>query len=155
MDHTNGSDSSFLLVRFCLRSGVNIMVNRQMWSSENTLPSEPRVVSSVSAAMSMKTSLTDGRLLLPGPPVNVTCNIFINSFGSITETTMVRFSCFFKIRPWMPSAVKCLPLSSHMWARVLPVKGECYGRRGVHRRYINKAEWNLTKLISTFWNFQK
>lgn len=26
----------------------------------------------------------------PGPPVNVTCNIFINSFGSITETTMVR-----------------------------------------------------------------
>lgn len=24
-----------------------------------------------------------------GPPVNVTCNIFINSFGSIAETTMV------------------------------------------------------------------
>ncbi|KAJ7310334.1 hypothetical protein JRQ81_007242 [Phrynocephalus forsythii] len=23
-----------------------------------------------------------------GPPVNVTCNIFINSFGSVTETTM-------------------------------------------------------------------
>ncbi|OWJ99326.1 hypothetical protein Celaphus_00009753 [Cervus elaphus hippelaphus] len=30
-----------------------------------------------------------GCVLLPlGPPVNVTCNIFINSFGSITETTM-------------------------------------------------------------------
>lgn len=29
-------------------------------------------------------------LLSPaGPPVNVTCNIFINSFGSIAETTMV------------------------------------------------------------------
>ncbi|XP_043996890.1 glycine receptor, alpha 4b isoform X3 [Gambusia affinis] len=27
-------------------------------------------------------------LVGPGPPVNVTCNIFINSFGSITETTM-------------------------------------------------------------------
>lgn len=26
-----------------------------------------------------------------GPPVNVTCNIFINSFGSIAETTMVRY----------------------------------------------------------------
>lgn len=26
---------------------------------------------------------------LAGPPVNVTCNIFINSFGSIAETTMV------------------------------------------------------------------
>lgn len=31
--------------------------------------------------------------LSSGPAVNVTCNIFINSFGSITETTMVR-------RPW-------------------------------------------------------
>lgn len=32
-----------------------------------------------------------GYALLPtGPPVNVTCNIFINSFGSVTETTMVR-----------------------------------------------------------------
>ncbi|XP_046276725.2 glycine receptor subunit alpha-4 [Marmota monax] len=30
-----------------------------------------------------------GCALLPlGPPVNVTCNIFINSFGSVTETTM-------------------------------------------------------------------
>lgn len=28
--------------------------------------------------------------LSSGPPVNVTCNIFINSFGSVTETTMVR-----------------------------------------------------------------
>lgn len=27
--------------------------------------------------------------LSAGPPVNVTCNIFINSFGSIAETTMV------------------------------------------------------------------
>lgn len=27
-----------------------------------------------------------------GPPVNVTCNIFINSFGSIAETTMVSWS---------------------------------------------------------------
>ncbi|KAM7380460.1 hypothetical protein PAMP_003753 [Pampus punctatissimus] len=26
--------------------------------------------------------------LFAGPPVNVTCNIFINSFGSVTETTM-------------------------------------------------------------------
>ena len=26
---------------------------------------------------------------LSGPAVNVTCNIFINSFGSIAETTMV------------------------------------------------------------------
>eukprot|EP00064_Thunnus_orientalis_P001449 superscaffoldBa00000099_g1452 len=32
--------------------------------------------------------MCDDNLLLSGPPVNVTCNIFINSFGSITETTM-------------------------------------------------------------------
>lgn len=30
-----------------------------------------------------------------GPPVNVTCNIFINSFGSVTETTMVSSSGVF------------------------------------------------------------
>uniref|UniRef100_A0A3B5BGF0 Glycine receptor subunit alpha-2-like n=1 Tax=Stegastes partitus TaxID=144197 RepID=A0A3B5BGF0_9TELE len=30
----------------------------------------------------------DPHVSLSGPPVNVTCNIFINSFGSITETTM-------------------------------------------------------------------
>lgn len=36
-------------------------------------------------------ALPTGYALLPlGPPVNVTCNIFINSFGSVTETTMVR-----------------------------------------------------------------
>lgn len=48
------------------------------------------VVSAVSSAAAFVKS--DASLLLPGPPVNVTCNIFINSFGSITETTMVRFS---------------------------------------------------------------
>ncbi|XP_044061786.1 glycine receptor, alpha 4a isoform X2 [Siniperca chuatsi] len=37
-----------------------------------------------------KTSGYDARIRpnFKGPPVNVTCNIFINSFGSITETTM-------------------------------------------------------------------
>lgn len=35
-------------------------------------------------------------LVPSGPPVNVTCNIFINSFGSITETTMVRKSMPFQ-----------------------------------------------------------
>ncbi|XP_028276987.1 glycine receptor subunit alpha-2-like isoform X2 [Parambassis ranga] len=32
--------------------------------------------------------MCDDSLSPSGPPVNVTCNIFINSFGSITETTM-------------------------------------------------------------------
>ncbi|KAL0963612.1 hypothetical protein UPYG_G00308610 [Umbra pygmaea] len=38
-----------------------------------------------------RTSGYDARIRpnFKGPPVNVTCNIFINSFGSVTETTMV------------------------------------------------------------------
>ncbi|KAK1346631.1 hypothetical protein QTO34_000491 [Cnephaeus nilssonii] len=36
-----------------------------------------------------------------GPPVNVTCNIFINSFGSVTETTMVSFMV-------MAKATRCI-----------------------------------------------
>ncbi|KAL7881202.1 hypothetical protein AOLI_G00080500 [Acnodon oligacanthus] len=41
-----------------------------------------------------KTSGYDARIRpnFKGPPVNVTCNIFINSFGSVTETTMVSLS---------------------------------------------------------------
>ncbi|NXS50856.1 GLRA4 protein, partial [Balaeniceps rex] len=37
-----------------------------------------------------RTSRYDARIRpnFKGPPVNVTCNIFINSFGSVTETTM-------------------------------------------------------------------
>ncbi|KAI2598705.1 GLRA2 isoform 4, partial [Pan troglodytes] len=37
-----------------------------------------------------RTSGYDARIRpnFKGPPVNVTCNIFINSFGSVTETTM-------------------------------------------------------------------
>ncbi|XP_014851242.1 PREDICTED: glycine receptor subunit alpha-3-like isoform X1 [Poecilia mexicana] len=38
-----------------------------------------------------RTSGYDARIRpnFKGPPVNVSCNIFINSFGSIAETTMV------------------------------------------------------------------
>lgn len=69
-------------------------------------------------------------LLLPGPPVNVTCNIFINSFGSITETTMVRFFLFSSLNQFTNCNQQfniCF-LSSHIWAWscswVHPVKGE-------------------------------
>ncbi|GAA6099188.1 glycine receptor subunit alphaZ1 isoform X2 [Tachysurus ichikawai] len=39
-------------------------------------------------AFSDQVSLGWAKPLLKSPPVNVTCNIFINSFGSIAETTM-------------------------------------------------------------------
>ncbi|XP_054888176.1 glycine receptor subunit alpha-2 isoform X1 [Poeciliopsis prolifica] len=44
-----------------------------------------------------RTSEYDARIRpnFKGPPVNVTCNIFINSFGSVTETTMVSSSGFY------------------------------------------------------------
>lgn len=53
----------------------------------DAVPSE-NIISGISET-SVTVTCDDG-LLPPGPPVNVTCNIFINSFGSITETTMVR-----------------------------------------------------------------
>lgn len=48
---------------------------------------------------------------LAGPPVNVSCNIFINSFGSIAETTMVsksNTSCCFMLG--LALSLKYLPL---------------------------------------------
>ncbi|MEQ2317092.1 Glycine receptor subunit alpha-3, partial [Ameca splendens] len=43
-----------------------------------------------------RTSGYDARIRpnFKGPPVNVSCNIFINSFGSIAETTMVSDKIF-------------------------------------------------------------
>ncbi|XP_021334452.1 glycine receptor subunit alpha-2 isoform X1 [Danio rerio] len=60
---------------------------------------DPDLLSSSSSSMSPsdfldklmgRTSGYDARIRpnFKGPPVNVTCNIFINSFGSVTETTM-------------------------------------------------------------------
>uniref|UniRef100_H3D5Z4 Glycine receptor, alpha 1 n=1 Tax=Tetraodon nigroviridis TaxID=99883 RepID=H3D5Z4_TETNG len=42
------------------------------------------------------------RLSPAGPPVNVTCNIFINSFGSIAETTMDYRVNIFLRQQWNP-----------------------------------------------------
>lgn len=42
-----------------------------------------------SVGFSTATELSSALSWLAGPPVNVSCNIFINSFGSIAETTMV------------------------------------------------------------------
>lgn len=44
----------------------------------------------------------------PGPPVNVTCNIFINSFGSVTETTMVRVWRLAPLQGMLPGVCVCV-----------------------------------------------
>ena len=47
---------------------------------------------------------------LAGPPVNVTCNIFINSFGSIAETTMVSWASTELGHPCLPPLLSALEL---------------------------------------------
>ncbi|XP_019287346.2 glycine receptor subunit alpha-4 isoform X2 [Panthera pardus] len=49
-----------------------------------------------------RTSGYDARIRpnFKGPPVNVTCNIFINSFGSVTETTMDYWVNVFLRQQW-------------------------------------------------------
>ncbi|XP_078068159.1 glycine receptor subunit alpha-4-like [Mustelus asterias] len=56
-------------------------------TGRTSLPSSP---SDFLDKLMGKTSGYDARIRpnFKGPPVNVTCNIFINSFGSVTETTM-------------------------------------------------------------------
>ncbi|XP_058654886.1 glycine receptor, alpha 4a isoform X2 [Onychostoma macrolepis] len=58
-------------------------------SSSRTAP-KPMSPSDFLDKLMGRTSGYDARIRpnFKGPPVNVTCNIFINSFGSITETTM-------------------------------------------------------------------
>uniref|UniRef100_A0A8C6TYK1 Glycine receptor, alpha 2 n=1 Tax=Neogobius melanostomus TaxID=47308 RepID=A0A8C6TYK1_9GOBI len=57
---------------------------KRLWSSSNMSPSD------FLDSLMGRTSGYDARIRpnFKGPPVNVTCNIFINSFGSIAETTM-------------------------------------------------------------------
>ncbi|XP_073696652.1 glycine receptor, alpha 4b [Garra rufa] len=68
-------------------------VTRCVFSKELKSPSgraKPMSPSDFLDKLMGKTSGYDARIRpnFKGPPVNVTCNIFINSFGSITETTM-------------------------------------------------------------------
>ncbi|KAM8800026.1 glycine receptor subunit alpha-4-like [Eudromia elegans] len=62
---------------------------------EGTVPAAPHAHQPMSPSdfldkLMGRTSGYDARIRpnFKGPPVNVTCNIFINSFGSVTETTM-------------------------------------------------------------------
>ncbi|XP_072253054.1 glycine receptor subunit alpha-2 isoform X1 [Leuresthes tenuis] len=70
-----------------------------------------------------RTSGYDARIRpnFKGPPVNVTCNIFINSFGSVTETTMVSsFGILFDLCP-----VRCVNVLSIPQPAGPPVNVTC------------------------------
>ncbi|KAM9343110.1 glycine receptor subunit alpha-2 isoform 1-T1 [Pholidichthys leucotaenia] len=70
-----------------------------------------------------RTSGYDARIRpnFKGPPVNVTCNIFINSFGSVTETTMV--SSFVILLDFHP--VRCVNVLSIPQPAGPPVNVTC------------------------------
>ncbi|KAK5918584.1 hypothetical protein CgunFtcFv8_003335 [Champsocephalus gunnari] len=74
-------------------SSLVLLHGRSVLCKEIKLPSRAAKPPSPSGFLDKlmgRTSGYDARIRpnFKGPPVNVTCNIFINSFGSITETTM-------------------------------------------------------------------
>ncbi|XP_060911557.1 glycine receptor, alpha 4b isoform X1 [Labrus mixtus] len=76
-----------------LASSVTFLPGSSVLCKEMKLPSraaKPPSPSDFLDKLMGRTSGYDARIRpnFKGPPVNVTCNIFINSFGSITETTM-------------------------------------------------------------------
>ncbi|XP_041657983.1 glycine receptor, alpha 4b [Cheilinus undulatus] len=80
-------------VKLHVSSSVFLSSGRSVLCKEMKLPSravKPPSPSDFLDKLMGRTSGYDARIRpnFKGPPVNVTCNIFINSFGSITETTM-------------------------------------------------------------------
>ncbi|XP_064875887.1 glycine receptor, alpha 4a isoform X1 [Oncorhynchus nerka] len=80
------------VLSFCFFQGGFIRpgsCKEEIKSSSRTVPSSQSPSDFLDKLMG-KRSGYDARIRpnFKGPPVNVTCNIFINSFGSITETTM-------------------------------------------------------------------
>nr|XP_056715877.1 glycine receptor subunit alpha-4 isoform X2 [Euleptes europaea] len=75
-----------LLLAALLRLGSG---KGEIKSAPRSLP-QPMSPSDFLDKLMGRTSGYDARIRpnFKGPPVNVTCNIFINSFGSVTETTM-------------------------------------------------------------------
>ncbi|XP_062440512.1 glycine receptor subunit alpha-4-like [Rhea pennata] len=86
---------AFLLLLFlgCLpprRGPLRPAAGREASEPAWRRPPQPMSPSDFLDKLMGRTSGYDARIRpnFKGPPVNVTCNIFINSFGSVTETTM-------------------------------------------------------------------
>ncbi|KAI5630359.1 glycine receptor, alpha 4b precursor, partial [Silurus asotus] len=73
---------------FCFWDSPRLTLGKEMKTLNGR--SKPLSPSDFLDKLMGKTSGYDARIRpnFKGPPVNVTCNIFINSFGSVTETTM-------------------------------------------------------------------
>ncbi|NXC39995.1 GLRA4 protein, partial [Penelope pileata] len=81
--------SSFLSIT-AARSAMWLVLGREEIKSSSRSAPQPMSPSDFLDKLMGRTSGYDARIRpnFKGPPVNVTCNIFINSFGSVTETTM-------------------------------------------------------------------
>ncbi|XP_071613610.1 glycine receptor subunit alpha-4-like [Heliangelus exortis] len=80
---------AFLLLLGCLLPLRLVSGQEEIKAASQNLP-QPMSPSDFLDKLMGRTSGYDARIRpnFKGPPVNVTCNIFINSFGSVTETTM-------------------------------------------------------------------
>ncbi|XP_005484602.1 glycine receptor subunit alpha-4-like isoform X2 [Zonotrichia leucophrys gambelii] len=82
-----------LLLLGCLlprRGPLRLVSGREEIKAGSRGSAQPMSPSDFLDKLMGRTSGYDARIRpnFKGPPVNVTCNIFINSFGSVTETTM-------------------------------------------------------------------
>uniref|UniRef100_H0Z836 Glycine receptor alpha 4 (pseudo n=1 Tax=Taeniopygia guttata TaxID=59729 RepID=H0Z836_TAEGU len=82
-----------LLLLGCLlprRGPLRLVSGREEIKAGSRSSPQPMSPSDFLDKLMGRTSGYDARIRpnFKGPPVNVTCNIFINSFGSVTETTM-------------------------------------------------------------------
>lgn len=77
-----------------------------------------------------------------GPPVNVTCNIFINSFGSVTETTMVSASMPLArekhnlIMPWTQT------VKFSIYCSTCRTSCKCYLQHIYQQLWVNSRNYN-------------
>eukprot|EP00076_Gallus_gallus_P014972 XP_015133876.2 glycine receptor subunit alpha-4 isoform X2 [Gallus gallus] len=88
-----GARAFLLLLLGCLpsrRGPFRLVSGREEIKSHSRSAPQPMSPSDFLDKLMGRTSGYDARIRpnFKGPPVNVTCNIFINSFGSVTETTM-------------------------------------------------------------------
>lgn len=94
--------------------------------------------SCIFASMSIATFL----LRSAGPPVNVTCNIFINSFGSVTETTMVSATMPLArekhdlIMPWTQ------PVKFSIYCSTCRTSCKCYLQHIYQQLWVNSRNYN-------------
>ncbi|XP_026572317.1 glycine receptor subunit alpha-4 [Pseudonaja textilis] len=86
MAGARGTRGPLLLLQGAL---LGFVAGKEVRSALQSLP-QPMSPSDFLDKLMGRTSGYDARIRpnFKGPPVNVTCNIFINSFGSVTETTM-------------------------------------------------------------------